>query len=247
MGDRVAAGYFSLSGRSPTGEDRAYLEWHQLDHMPEQYQIPGMVLGQRWVSTPACRSSRAASVGRWDLAEHVVCYLMGDPVDETVDQFLALGRRLADMGRFPLHLPSQYRGGLCLLATYATPRVLVGPEVVPFRPNRGLYLVAEEAANDPAPWQAYLLRLRDDVLPALVRVRGVAGAWAFATSPTFRRPNFSPGDYHFTAFYLDDEPADVASRLEPVLREAWAGQPTRALLAAPFESLVHWDWERFLP
>jgi hypothetical protein len=244
--NRVRAGFFSLSGRSPDGDDRPYLAWHQLDHMPEQYQLPGMVLGQRWASTPACRSSRAASEGDWDEVEHVVCYLMGDPLEQTVDDFLALGRHLAEIGRFPLHLPSHYRGGLPLLATCAAPRVLVRPEVVPFRPHRGAYLVVEEP-TDPAAWEGYLHRSHADALPALVEVAGVAGAWAFATSPALRRPNFSAGDYRVTVLYLDGEPAGVGSRLEPVLRDAWAGEPTRPLLAAPFEAMMHWDWERFGP
>ena len=43
--NRVKVGFFSLSHHSPSGDDRPYLEWHQLDHMPEQYQLPGLVLG----------------------------------------------------------------------------------------------------------------------------------------------------------------------------------------------------------
>ena len=49
--NRVKVGFFSLSHASPSGDDRPYLEWHQMDHMPEQYQLPGMILGQRWAST----------------------------------------------------------------------------------------------------------------------------------------------------------------------------------------------------
>ena len=63
--NRVKVGFFSLSHRSPTGDDRPYLQWHQLDHLPEQYQLPGMILGRRWASTPACRSARAAEVGEY--------------------------------------------------------------------------------------------------------------------------------------------------------------------------------------
>ena len=54
--NRVKVGFFSLSNGSTTGDDRPYLGWHQLDHMPEQYQLPGMVLGQRWASTAGVSS-----------------------------------------------------------------------------------------------------------------------------------------------------------------------------------------------
>ena len=29
----------SLSARSPDGDDAAYIEWHSLDHLPEQYSL----------------------------------------------------------------------------------------------------------------------------------------------------------------------------------------------------------------
>ena len=138
--NRVKVGFFSVTESSPTGDDRPYLAWHQLDHMPEQYRLPGLVLGQRWRSSPECRQARAAEVAEWSGVEHVVCYLMGEPVDQTVDDFLALGRELAEAGRYSQVMPSQYRGALRLLGTSAAARVLVSPEVVPFRPHRGIFL-----------------------------------------------------------------------------------------------------------
>jgi hypothetical protein len=240
--NRVAAGFFSLSHASPTGDDRPYLEWHRLDHMPEQYGLPGIVLGQRWISTAPCRAARAAAEGEWSLVEHVVCYLMGRPLDETVDEFYRLGRHLAEVGRFPHSLPSQYAAPLALLEAHAAPRVLVSPEVVPFRPHRGVYLVVEEPAADE-PQDAFLQRMHVEVLPALVAVPGVAGAWSFATTPALRRPFYSPGRFRMTLCYLDDEPAEVASRLGALVPQWWGGAPSRLLLAAPFESPVRGEWE----
>ena len=180
--NRVKVGFFSLTRRSETGDDRPYLRWHQLDHMPEQYQLPGLILGQRWASTPACRAARAVEAGPWSQVEHVVCYLMGNPVDETIDEFLTLGRHLAELGRFSASLPSQFRGGLRLLETKAAPRALISSAVVPFRPHQGIYLIVEAIA-DRAGQDAFLQRMHVDVLPQLVGVPGVAGAWTFATTP----------------------------------------------------------------
>ena len=244
--NRVKVGFFSLSHRSPTGDDRPYLEWHQLDHMPEQYALPGLLLGQRWASTPACRAARAAEVDGWSLVEHVVLYLMGNPVDETIDEFLTLGRHLAELGRFPHALPSQYRGGLRLLEGLAAPRALISSEVVPFRPQRGIYLIVEEPGGGPDQDTA-IQRMHVELLPSLVSVPGVAGAWAFATTPSIRRPMFSEGDYRMTVCYLDDDPATVGERLAPVLDRWWTTAPVRPVLAAPFESMVVWDWDRFVP
>jgi hypothetical protein len=244
--NRVKVGFFSLTSHSPSGDDRPYLEWHQLDHMPEQYQLPGLVAGQRWASTPSCRAARAAELGDWSSIEHVVCYLMGNPVDETIDEFLTLGRHLAELGRFPYAMPSRYAGGLRLLEAHAAPRVLVSAEVVPFRPHLGVYLVVEEPV-DRAAQDAYLQWRHRELLPELVSVPGVAGAWTYATTPAIRRPAFTDGNYRMTLCYLDEEPAAVGERLGSVLTQMASHQPIRLLLAAPFESMVRWDWERFGP
>jgi hypothetical protein len=226
-GGRVELGYFSLSGHAAGGDDRPYLEWHQLDHMPEQYVLPGLVLAQRWAATDACRAVRAAGDEPWSGVEHVVAYLMGQPLDETLDGFLALGRRLAEAGRFPHHLPSCYRGGLRLVEAHAAPRVLVSAAAVPFRPHRGVYLVVEAAPGGEA-WHAYQRCTHAETVPALLGVDGVAGVWIFAC-------------------YLDDDPVAVAGRLAPVLGAAWEAAPAAPLLAGPYESLLRWDWQRFGP
>jgi hypothetical protein len=234
---RVEVGFFSLSGHSTTGNDRPYLDWHQLDHMPEQYQLPGVVLGQRWASTPACRATRAASVGPWDGVEHVVCYLMGAPVDQTIDDFYALGQELADRGRFPEALPSAYAGALELVETEAAPRVLVSPEVVPFRPHRGIYLVVEKLEGDGP--------LAPPDLAELVAVPGVAGAWSFATSTALHQRRFTDGRFRMTIGYLDEDPSAVAGSLRPVVERQEADGSNRLVLAAPFESMMAWEWGRF--
>jgi hypothetical protein len=244
--NRVKVGFFSLSHHSATGDDRPYLRWHQLDHMPEQYQIPGMVLGQRWASTPDCRAARAAEFEDWTAVEHVVCYLMGQPVDETIDEFLMLGRHLAELGRFAAALPSQYRGALRLLESHAAPRTLISDEVVPFRPHRGIYLIVEEL-TDLSAQDAFLRRLHTEILADLVSVEGVAGALTFGTTPSIRRPSFSEGDRRITLCYLDESPAVVGGRLVSWIERAWSDAPSRLLLAAPFESVGAWDWDRFGP
>ncbi len=247
--NRVKVGFFSLSHSSPTGDDRPYLEWHQMDHMPEQYQLPGLLFAQRWASTSACRAARAAESGDWSKVEHVVCYLMGNPVDETIDEFLTLGRHLAELGRFPHSLPSQYRGALRLLEATAAPRVLISAEVVPHRPHQGVYLVVEEisGASDRVAREEDRQHLHTQLLPALVSVPGVAGAWTYGTTPSIRRSMFSEGDYQIITCYLDEDPASVGERLGPFFAERWKTAPVEPVLAAPFESLLLCDWDRFSP
>ncbi len=58
---------------------------------------------------------------------------------------------------------------------------------------------------------------------------------------------FTEGRYRMTVCYLDDDPAVVGERLAPVVERAWAGAPARLVLAAPYESMMIWDWSRFGP
>ena len=47
---RVKAGIFSVTPPAPPDDDGSYLRWHLLDHMPEQYQLPGLVYAMRWIA-----------------------------------------------------------------------------------------------------------------------------------------------------------------------------------------------------
>ncbi|MBV8461754.1 MAG: hypothetical protein JO368_00565 [Acidimicrobiales bacterium] len=246
--NRVKVGFFSLTHSSPTGDDSPYLTWHQLDHMPEQYRLPGVVAGQRWASTPDNRQVRAVATEGWSSVQHVVCYLMGEPVDPTVDAFLSLGRELAEVGRYPVAMPNQYRGALRLRQARAAPRVLVSDAVVPFRPHRGIYLVVEGArdggSGDVGGVEEFgaLGDLPDESMDALLETPGVAGVWVYATSGDLRRSMFSPGDLRITVCYLDDDPNTVAGRLGDLVGRL-GHDGSRVQLAAPFESIVRWDWE----
>jgi hypothetical protein len=47
--------------------------------------------------------------------------------------------------------------------------------------------------------------------------------------------------------YLDDDPVDAARRLCPVLEKRWADARVVPLLAAPFHTIVPYEWDRYLP
>ena len=242
--NRVELGFLSLTGTAPSGRDAEYLAWHALDHMPEQYALPGMLNGQRWRSTGPCRDQRAVGVAGYDVVDNVVCYLMGAPARETLDRFVALGRTLADKGRYPEVVPSRLVGAFELLDAHAAARVLVSPEVVPWRPNLGIYLIVEEL-TDRAAAAPFLRWAHTDGVPSLLSCPGVAGVWWFGTAARFAQPMFSKGEFRVTVCYLDADPATVGAALAPIVRERWRHDGVEARLAAPFESVVRWDWERF--
>ncbi len=246
MTKRIDVGFFSISHSSENGDDRDYLEWHQLDHMPEQYQIPGIVLGQRWASTPACRAARFRQHSSWANVNNLVCYFMSEPVDETIDEFMALGAALRTAGRFPFALPPEFVGGMRRTASIASPDALVLADVIPFRPHTGVYLLVEtretpreSSQNDSSDQEHRLQRLTD--------VPGVAGAWSFTSDPELQRSNSTVGVFDITLCYLDAEPIGVAHDLEHALEDHWTPPGSELIFAGPFEAITLWDWERFGP
>jgi len=240
---RVKVGFFSFVEVTDPAEHEAYNRWHQLDHLPEQYQIDGIAHGERWVRTPACRAAELVRPGIGDPLHYVTLYLVGEPVGPTLGQFAELGRRLAGLGRFHQHRRSHLFGAFQLLEAHVAPRVLVSAEAVPWRPGTGIYVIVEEP-TDEARLAGWVRTLHQDHLPRLMAVPGVVGAWSFAASPLYTNPGWVMGAERITVCWLDDDPLRVAAALAPLLAQRWAGAPVRPLLAGPWEPVVagRWSW-----
>jgi hypothetical protein len=235
---KVRIGFFSFTEVTDPAEHRSYNEWHQLDHMPEQYPIPGVTYGQRWVSTPACRRARAVDGAPLAPIHYMTLYLMGEPVDATLEEFRALGERLRAVGRFHEHRRSRLSGPLVVTGMVAAPRVLISADAVPYLPNLGVYVVVRDgviAAGD------------EDVVPAgaLVGADGVAGVWTFATSARFEHHGWHPGNRTITVCYLDSEPLETASELSALVRAALVDDVHPVVFAGPLETITPWRWDWF--
>lgn len=224
----VIAGFFSFTEVTRPDQHRAYNEWHQLDHMPEQHPLPGIAWGERWVSTPACRAARTASGPLLDPVHYVTLYLMAAPLDQTLADFFRLARELRDLDRFFEHRNAPLTGPHDIVGTAAAPRVLVSPASIPFRPNLGVHVRVDRDLD---------VEVQRDRLDALVEVPGVAGAWAFR-----RRPDDGAGagdvPQAITVAWLDGEPLDVAASIAALPPD---GDP---VFEGPFErvELGRWDW-----
>jgi hypothetical protein len=223
--------YVSMSARHPDGADADYLEWHSLDHRPEQHRLGGLRASFRVVSTPACRAARAASDPRYDPVDHVMTYLFTGV--DSLPLFNDLNVAMADVGRTPYLLPTVERAVYDLRGTAAAPRIKVGADVLPWWPSTGVYLLVEQGAAGAAE---------------LVDVPGVGGVW-WGTARPMDPPyaTAATSGLQITYCFLDDEPAAVAERLRPALESRWSATGSQPLLAAPFHALVDYDWGRYLP
>ncbi|HTY31612.1 hypothetical protein [Mycobacterium sp.] len=238
---RVKAGFFSLTAPAPADDDGSYLRWHLLDHMPEQYQLPGIVYGLRWIADGDYLEHRLAADGPLGQVGNAVHYLVGDPVEKTFEDFVALGRTLRENGRFPVTRPSLQVAGLRLLQWRAAPHALVSAEVVPFRPHRGIVLLIEEPTHGrPDEWLRWL---HAEHYPALLGTPGTAGAWTFGSSTGWSRlpVGWRTDHQYITVVYLDGDPLTTADALAPLIEERWRSAAVRPVFAGPLRTMVSWE------
>ena len=222
--------FISLSEREPGGRDAEYVEWHSLDHRPEQYRLAQLRNSLRIVSTPACRAARAASAEPYDRADHVMTYLFSD--DGGIPGFNALGAALHEGGRMPLRLPTVDFMTADLAGKAAATHAVAGADVIPWRPALGVYLVIEDG-QAPA----------DD----LVEIPGVAGVWWYHGALAPQPYGTDARGRQMTYCYLDGDPVAAAERLGDAMQRRWASGEVTGLLAAPFYTVVPFEWTRHLP
>src|SRR5262245_62622678 len=163
--------FVSMSGRHPDGCDADYLEWHTLDHRPEQHRLAALRASLRVLSTPECRAVRAAGADRYDAVDHVMTYRFSDV--SGLPGFNDLSLAMAQVGRTPYLLPTIERAVYQLDGMAAAPRIKVGADVLPWWPAKGVYVLIERGELSPSE---------------LVDVAGVGGAWwggAVAMEPPY--------------------------------------------------------------
>ena len=234
--NKIRLGFFSFTEITDPGEHHSYNEWHQLDHMPEQMPLDGIVYGQRWVRSPACVAATARAEPPFDLVHYLTMYLMADPINATLDSFFALGRDLARKNRFFQARTSHFAHPLKVTATKASPRILVSDEAIPYRPHRGIYVIVEGSGYDPQSNEAERAWFE--------HTADTAGIWEFATSTEFegRRPTSS--GYTVTVIWIDGDVFAAAANLSNQLDAVITSQSS-LLFAGPFEVITPWQWNWF--
>jgi hypothetical protein len=228
---KVTALYLSMSARHPEGRDADYLQWHTLDHRPEQYRLPSVRSSLRIVSTPACRAARATNAIPYRDVDHVMTYFFSDSNGR--DDFVALSTALRGAGRTPYTLPMVERGAYAITQAQVAPAMKIGADVLPWWPARGVYVLIERGEAPAAE---------------LLEVPGIAGMWTATGSKA--DPPYSEVDnsgVQLVYCLLDQEPVDTAERLREVLDQRWKTKGIEPLLAAPFHPVVPWEWDHYLP
>ena len=220
--------FVSMAQRHPDGADAQYLRWHTLDHRVEQQRLERIETSLRVVSTPACRQARAACVAEFEAIDHVMTYFF--TAVEGLEDFNALSTALRNAGRAPFILQPVQRGVYTVAEKCTASRMKLGSDVLPWMPVRGIYLLVEQGVAAASE---------------LTAVEGISGVWS-ANSMVTPFSNAGAGQ-QITYCFLDGDPIATAKRLRPVLEARWQTRSIQPLLAAPFYSLVPYEWDRYLP
>ena len=222
--------FLSLSGRDPMGRDADYIAWHSLDHRPEQYRLAGIRNTMRLVSTPAARAARAAQAAPYDTVDHIMTYQFASAAP--IPAFIELGGALDRGGRMAHRLPSIDYQTADIAGRIAAPHALAGADVIPWRPALGVYVLIEQGYASPE---------------SLIDVPGVAGIWWFAGSADLAPYGDRSAGKQITYCYCDEDPVAVAGELGARMPARWASGAVKGLLAAPFYTIVPYEWGRHLP
>ena len=113
------------------------------------------------------------------------------------------------------------------------PETKIGADVLPWWPARGVYLLIEPGEAPAAE---------------LLEVPGVAGIWSAAG--TNADPPYSEVDnsgIQIIYCLLDQDPVSTAEAARDLLDKRRRRTGIEPLLAAPFHTVVPWDWDRYLP
>ena len=241
--------FLTLTTLDDPARHAEYNAWHQLDHLPENLALPGVLWGDRWVCSPDCRPWRTGT----EAHQYAVMYWFRDPVETAVREWTELNQRAVWWGRRPELAYTVRRpvGFLTPIAAHAAAAALVAPEAVPMRPHRGVHLTVSRLAEPGAPVAvARMARYEREHIPALLRVPGVAGVSSYRFASGGETFGGGPsGDDRGLLVRLVHLEADPVAAM-PALRDAVPGWDASSpdedvVFAAPMRTIRPWEWDWF--
>ncbi len=236
--DKAQVGFFSFTEVTDPTQHIAFNEWHQLDHMPEQLPLHGIVHGQRWVRTPECATASRLAVAPFDSVHYVTAYLMAEPLEQTLADFFQLGRDLAAVGRFFDARTSHFARPLRVQAVAANSRVGIRALAIPYRPHRGVHVTVEQVAPHSVGRPPFAQ------LDELASIEGVSGAWSFASDTQLLNSRSDNDTYCVTVAWIDGEVFPTTRRIDAFADRAVPAN-RETLFRGPLLTITPWQWNWF--
>ena len=230
-------GFLSFTEVTDPAFHADYNRWHQLDHLPQQFTLDGVLFGQRWVRTPACRGLEVASGSLLEACQYVTLYLLRDA--SVVPIFMGLAASLRSEGRFFEARRAHLAGPFFVTGRVAAPRAQVTADVVPHRPSNGVYVVVRSAGGGGPVGLGETLLGQDSGGDE----GDVAGVW------DFEGPLEVEVQYQVALAFIDGDVRRAAADLGRTCLAA-VPDPADLIWAGPLERIDvnRWNWfDRLTP
>lgn len=187
----------------------------------------------------------------------MTAYWFADPAERSIKEWQELAEISFQWGRRP-DRPWTLRplqGFFSCVQTYVSPAISLSPEALPYRPKRGVYVVATRVRQPHGDAAQELFGWYDaTAIPAHVARPGISGACTFSSdsstldagwqaragTTTFDPAAGERGQVRVYLYFLDADPhsADFA----PPAGDAGVEQ---VLFAGPLETITPWQWDWF--
>jgi hypothetical protein len=240
---------------------RAFNEHHQLDHRPANLALDGIAWGERWVRSPECAAVSEAPDPVLRDMHYLNSYWIKPPIEENIVEFHDLGERTFQAGRQFTAREWGFQSYFQAVYAYANPRIAVSSDILPIRPNTGVYVSIWQVETSTRDARAHTLFQRDREVhfPELMAIDGVAGGYILASDDYFagpRRATRRGADaeaatgYRAHLLFLDGDPIESGSALVErerslVAEDSELADVRRLLLASPFLAITPWQWDWF--
>jgi len=237
--------FFSLSELTDATRHRASMQSYQLDLQPEIMNSPGVALAERWVRPADCAAVGTGSDAALAATHYAELVLFRAPADASIRAYQETCERAVQLGQDRVCMNFQLQEFFVPLKAYATPRILVAPEVVPFRPARGLYVIVSRFLTHDAAAEAAFRWYDETRIPDLLGCRGAAGAWLLATEALFHwQRDLTQPALRLVLVWLDGDPLEFAA---DVRQRTLPGNSAveKILFAGPLRTIVPWQWDWF--
>jgi hypothetical protein len=209
-----------------------------------------VIWGERWVKTPDCATLATGSDESLVACHYVTIYWFREPFDRNFEEWLDLGSLSYQWGRRP-ELPyvrSRPLGMVLVpLKGYANPDALVGADVLPLRPNRGVHVTVSRIDGDLLEVGARFEEYDRVRVPQILAVPGVAGVWTLVDEPgigtTTRRGSSMASCHRVTVAFVDGDPHTAGAAIAALGPAYGASETVR--FSSPLEAIVPWQWDWF--
>jgi hypothetical protein len=202
--------------------------WYDLEHLPPNIALPGIMSGKRYVAPPALHEVRQPANRLEGFADgrgvHVTVYtLHGDPAQVLADM-TSTRDVLEDAGRMFAPEKKVVRAGDAMRLSWrvADPALRADPADVPHVQHTAVRVVMRRGGDAGA---------RDEVAAAAVGVQGVHAVLGFRS--------ISDPSLDLDLYLLEGEPAAVTRATR--VAAPYVGD-TEVLLDAPFQVIVPFDY-----